>query len=310
MSTSPPTTRTASSPVPARIPGRRTPTRRAVQRRDQFKAFLDHAMRLGAGRIATGTMPARGGARNATTIRIAQGLDPLKDQSHSCTLSQAQLAGRCSRSANCPRPGAPHRRTGNRPAEREEEGLDRHLLHRRAAVPRVPQSLPRQPARPDRTTAAADRRARRPVLLHARPAQGHRHRRAQGTRLRPRAAASTSPGSWRARTWRNTLVVVQGATRTLASGRCAPTMQLGGGTPPAAGGYGARRYRQADAPCAFEADTSRDFTLRFDEPQWAVDAGAIGGALRRRGVPGRQGDRAGDRLTRPPHCGRPRSMVQ
>jgi tRNA-specific 2-thiouridylase len=46
------------------------------------------------------------------------------------------------------------------------------------------------------------------------------------------------------------------------------------GTPPAAGGYGAKtRYRQADAPCAFDAASARDFTLRFDEPQWAVTPG-------------------------------------
>jgi tRNA-specific 2-thiouridylase len=45
------------------------------------------------------------------------------------------------------------------------------------------------------------------------------------------------------------------------------------GTPPPAGGYGAKtRYRQADAPCRFEAGAG-DFALHFDTPQWAVTPG-------------------------------------
>ena len=46
---------------------------------------------------------------------------------------------------------------GGGPAEPRQEGLDRHLLHRRAAVPRVPQPLPaaRRPARWSRRRAGA-----------------------------------------------------------------------------------------------------------------------------------------------------------
>ena len=57
----------------------------------KFKAFLDHAMRLGAGRIATGHY-ARVRERDGH-FELLKGLDPLKDQSYFLhRLNQAQLA--------------------------------------------------------------------------------------------------------------------------------------------------------------------------------------------------------------------------
>ena len=74
-------------------------------------------------------------------------------------------------------------RTGraDRAAECAKEGLDRHLLHRRAALPRVPQSLSADEAWPDPDARRDGRRTRRrhahgPRVLHARSAQGNRHR--------------------------------------------------------------------------------------------------------------------------------------
>jgi tRNA-specific 2-thiouridylase len=64
----------------------------------KFKAFLDHAMRLGAERIATGhyarvrERPAEGGSA-AGTFELLKGLDASKDQSYFLhRLTQAQLA--------------------------------------------------------------------------------------------------------------------------------------------------------------------------------------------------------------------------
>ena len=69
----------------------------------KFKAFLDHAMRLGAEKIATGHY-ARVRERDGA-LRAAKGLDPTKDQSYFLhRLTQAQLRRRCSRSASCTRP--------------------------------------------------------------------------------------------------------------------------------------------------------------------------------------------------------------
>jgi tRNA-specific 2-thiouridylase len=56
----------------------------------KFKAFLDHAMRLGADKIATSTTP---GARSERPLPAAQGPGPLKDQSYFLhRLNQAQLS--------------------------------------------------------------------------------------------------------------------------------------------------------------------------------------------------------------------------
>jgi tRNA-specific 2-thiouridylase len=46
------------------------------------------------------------------------------------------------------------------------------------------------------------------------------------------------------------------------------------GVPPTAGVLAAKtRYRQADAPCTFEALGDADFALSFTDPQWAVTPG-------------------------------------
>ena len=89
----------------------------------KFKAFLDHAMRLGAGKIATGHY-ARVRERDDGTVELLKGLDPLKDQSYFLhRLTQAQLAKTLFPVGELPKTeGAPHRRR-DRPAEREEEGL-------------------------------------------------------------------------------------------------------------------------------------------------------------------------------------------
>jgi tRNA-uridine 2-sulfurtransferase len=64
----------------------------------KFKAFLDHAMRMGAGRIATGhyarvrEVPSAGGRRGGARVQLLRGVDASKDQSYFLhRLTQAQL---------------------------------------------------------------------------------------------------------------------------------------------------------------------------------------------------------------------------
>jgi tRNA-specific 2-thiouridylase len=46
------------------------------------------------------------------------------------------------------------------------------------------------------------------------------------------------------------------------------------GHPPEAAALAAKtRYRQADAPCRFEAEDNQGFALDFTDPQWAVTPG-------------------------------------
>jgi tRNA-specific 2-thiouridylase len=99
-------------------------------------------------------------------------------------------------------------------------------------------------------------RARGPELLHPGPAQGHGHRRREGKGA-PGAAASTSPGSWRARTWPPTRCMWCRATTT--PGCCAlpwwPTIASWvDGRRRSGGCVGAKtRYRQADAACQVDS---------------------------------------------------------
>ena len=150
----------------------------------KFRAFLDHAMRLGAEKIATGHY-----AQDPTgcdQLLQGQGRGEGPELFPAPPDAGAALArdvpGRRAEEIR----GAPHRARG-RAAEPRQEGLDRHLLHRRAAVPRVPQPLSAEGSRADRRREGQDRRrAHRPRLLHDRPAQRHRHRRCAG-----------EPGTWR-----------------------------------------------------------------------------------------------------------------
>ena len=248
----------------------------------KFKAFLDHAMRLGAEKIATGHY-ARVRFNEATRPpRAAQGPRPGKDQSYFLhRLNQAQLA------QTLFPVGELHKTEVRRIADEiglpnaKQEGLDRHLLHRRAAVPRVPQPLPGPRAGPDpgRPRPHA-RRARRPVLLHAGPAPGPRHRRREGQSARSAAAATTRRGSSRARTSpTNTLCVVQGHDHPVAAvaPRSTPTTRAGSRARRRRPARSAAktRYRQADAACRLAPRTApmAHSACDFAEPQWAVTPG-------------------------------------
>ena len=114
----------------------------------KFKAFLDHALRLGAEKHRH--RPLRARARSRRPLRAAEGPGPGQGPELLPAPADAGPAGPHAvpggRAAEDR--GAPHRRR-DRPAQREEEGLHRHLLHRRAAVPRVPQPLPAARARSD-----------------------------------------------------------------------------------------------------------------------------------------------------------------
>ncbi len=108
----------------------------------KFKAFLDHAMSLGAETIATGHYARVRQADNGR-FELLKALDPTKDQSYFLhRLNQAQLSRTLFPLGEMPKTRGARDRRRDRAAQREEEGFHRHLLHRRAAVPRVPQPLP------------------------------------------------------------------------------------------------------------------------------------------------------------------------
>ena len=149
----------------------------------KFKAFLDHAMRLGADHIATGHYArvrracrrTRAVAERPPTRRRTRATFSIDSRRPSSRTSVFPL-GEMNKTDVRALAGA------HRLAKRAEEGFDRDLLHRRATVSRVSQPL------------SADEAGTDP---HARPAttQGRRGRRPTS------ASRSTRWGSARASAW-------------------------------------------------------------------------------------------------------------
>jgi tRNA-uridine 2-sulfurtransferase len=236
----------------------------------KFKAFLDHAMRLGAEKIATGHY-ARVRER-AGRFELLKGLDPAKDQSYFLhRLTQAQLArsmfpvGELKKTevrriaAEIGLPNAKKKDStgicfiGERPFR---EFLNRYLSH--APGPMLDER---------------GREVGRHVGLSF-YTLGQR----QGLGIGGVKHGGGEHAPWyvaRKDVARNVLHVVQGhdhpwlLSPTLTAADCS----WAAGTPPPPGRYAAKtRYRQADAACtlALQGD---GFRLDFDEPQWAVTPG-------------------------------------
>jgi tRNA-uridine 2-sulfurtransferase len=236
----------------------------------KFKAFLDHALRLGAEKIATGHY-ARVRER-AGRFELLKGLDPAKDQSYFLhRLTQAQLSrtlfpvGELKKTevrriaAEIGLPNAKKKDStgicfiGERPFR---DFLDRYLS--RAPGP----------------------------MLDERGREVGRHVGLSFYTLGQRQGlgiGGVKHGGGEHRPWyvagkdlqRNVLRVVQGHEhpallyRSLLADDCSWVA----GAPPPAGALAAKaRYRQADAPCRHTPLDSR-FELQFEQAQWAVTPG-------------------------------------
>jgi tRNA-specific 2-thiouridylase len=236
----------------------------------KFKAFLDHALKLGAEHIATGhyARVRQAGAR----FELLRGLDPAKDQSYFLhRLNQAQLArtlfpiGHLRKTevrriaAEIGLPNAKKKDStgicfiGERPFR---EFLNRYL-----------------PLKPGPILDAEGRRVGEHVGL-AFYTLGQR----KGIGIGGMRGASTEP--WfvaRKDIETNTLWVVQGHDHPwLMSDRLtALDAAWVAGEPPAPGTRLAAktRYRQSDAGCTVTSVAGGRFELLFDAPQWAVTPG-------------------------------------
>jgi tRNA-uridine 2-sulfurtransferase len=241
----------------------------------KFKAFLDHAMRLGAEKIATGhyaRVRERGGA-----FQLLKGLDPLKDQSYFLhRLTQPQLAKTMFPVGELPKTevrriaaeiGLPNAKKkdstgicfiGERPFR---EFLNRYLANTPG------------PILDDRQRKVGEHVGLSFYTLGQRKGIG-----IGGLKERGAAKGGSEHEPWfvaRKDMARNTLYVVQGHDHPwlLADGLRADDLSFVAGHPPAAGRIAAKtRYRQADAPCEIRPGDG-SFSLHFDEPQWAVTPG-------------------------------------
>jgi tRNA-specific 2-thiouridylase len=239
----------------------------------KFKAFLDHAVRLGAHKIATGHYARV--RECAGRFELLKGFDPAKDQSYFLhRLNQPQLSrtlfpvGELNKTevrrlaAEIGLPNAKKKDStgicfiGERPFR---EFLNRYLSHAPGPI--------------------EDERGK-PLGKHVGLSfytLGQRQGLGIGG-VKGRGDVHGAHAPWfvaRKDSHRNALVVVQGHEH--------PALQYGAltaddvswtsGAPPASGRYAAKtRYRQTDAACSLALQDG-GFALTFDEAQWAVTPG-------------------------------------
>ncbi len=236
----------------------------------KFKAFLDHAMRLGADHIATGHYARV--RQHAGRFEVLKGLDPAKDQSYFLhRLNQAQLSrtlfpvGELHKTevrriaAEIGLPNAKKKDStgicfiGERPFR---EFLNRYLSHE-----------------PGPMLDEHGREVGRHVGLSF-YTLGQR----QGLGIGGVGEGGGVHAPWYVAhkdVAHNTLHVVQGHGHAWLQSPWLEADDLSwvAGAPPPAGTLAAKtRYRQADAACRFEPAAGR-FRLDFTQPQWAVTPG-------------------------------------
>ncbi len=239
----------------------------------KFKAFLDHALRLGAESIATGHY-ARVRERDGC-FQLLKGLDPAKDQSYFLhRLNQQQLSR-----THFP-VGELHKTEVRRlaaeiglPNARKKDSTGICFIGERPFREFLQRYLSQEPG-PIR--ADDGREIGRHVglsfyTLGQRQGLGIGGLKSGGGLHEPWYVARKDMAT-------HTLWVVQGHDHPwlLSSRLVADDLSWVSGAPPGAGAYGAKaRYRQADAACALEwSSGSPDaVTLKFATPQWAVTPG-------------------------------------
>jgi len=241
----------------------------------KFRSFLDHALMLGADRIATGHYARVRQAAGAGTWELLRGLDEAKDQSYFLhRLNQAQLARTIFPVGHLPKPivRAIARRIGLPNAAKKDstgicfigerpfrEFLARYLAHRPGPI--------REPG----GRVLGEHVGLSFYTLGQRKGIG-----VGGSR-------AGNGDAWyvaRKEMASNTLWVVQGHDHPWLLSDALEAMDvhwISGTAPEALAVLSAKtRYRQADASCGFRTGTqsaSERFELAFPQPQWAVTPG-------------------------------------
>ncbi|RYF81783.1 MAG: tRNA 2-thiouridine(34) synthase MnmA [Comamonadaceae bacterium] len=246
----------------------------------KFKAFLDHAIRLGAQKIATGHYARVRHNVGTGLYELLKGLDPAKDQSYFLhRLNQAQLS-----KALFP-VGELHKTEVRRiateinlpvAAKKDSTGICfigerpfREFLNR--YISKAP-----GPIRDARGRVLGEHHGLSFYTLGQRQGLGIGGVKEKGAQ---RGGGEHAP--WfvaRKDVEKNTLWVVQGHDHPwlLSQALRADDASWVAGAPPATGDYGIKtRYRQADAPGALRAEGAQAFRLDFppQQPQWAVTPG-------------------------------------
>jgi tRNA-specific 2-thiouridylase len=244
----------------------------------KFKAFLDHAMRLGAEKIATGHYArVRQNPQNGL-FELLKGLDPAKDQSYFLhRLNQAQL------SKTLFPVGELHKTEVRRiadeiglPNARKKDSTGICFIGERPFRDFLNRYISKEPGpiKDEKGRTIGQHVGLSFYTLGQRQGLGIGGLKARGAQ---KGGGEHAP--WfvaRKDMQTNTLWVVQGHAHPwlLSLRLTAQDASWVAGAPPAASALAAKtRYRQADADCQLDQATADTFALRFDEPQWAVTPG-------------------------------------
>jgi tRNA-specific 2-thiouridylase len=244
----------------------------------KFKAFLDHAMRLGAEKIATGHY-ARVRLNEASgKHELLKGLDPAKDQSYFLhRLNQAQL------SKTLFPVGELHKTEVRRiadeiglPNAKKKDSTGICFIGERPFRDFLNRYISKEPGpiKNPKGHTIGEHVGLSFYTLGQRQGLGIGGIKAKGAQ---RGGGDHNP--WfvaRKDLDNNTLWVIQGHDHPwlLSENLSALNASWVAGTPPAPQSVGAKtRYRQADAPCTVQADGPATFALQFPQAQWAVTPG-------------------------------------
>ena len=262
----------------------------------KFKAFLDHALSLGADFIATGHYARLEGAPPGR--RLLKALDGNKDQSYFLyRLNQRQIANALFPLGELPKPRVRElARQAGIPVAEKKDSTGICFIGERPFREFLQRYLPTRPG--DMVTPEGQVMGRHQGLMY--------HTLGQRKGLGIGGVKGAEDGV----PWfvagknleRNELVVVQGHDHPLLLSRQLRAADLSWvGEPPRAGGrYTAKtRYRQQDAGCVVEAVEQDRLVLRFDDAQWAVTPGqsvvvyegdvCLGGGIIQASAPDKEG---------------------
>ena len=244
----------------------------------KFKAFLDHAMSLGADHIATGHYARVRSVQSAAGPRfeLLKALDHTKDQSYFLhRLNQAQLSRTLFPLGEIPKSEVrriAHELNLSNAAKKDSTGIC--FIGERPFREFLNRYLPTKPG-PILTESGKQVGKHHGLSFYT---LGQRKGLGIGGVKGHQHADGTGPVWYAARKdlANNALYVVEGHDHPwlLSGALSADQASWVSGVAPAAGGYAAKtRYRQADAPCALSKATSEVFDLSFTDPQWAVTPG-------------------------------------
>jgi len=244
----------------------------------KFKAFLDHAMRLGAEKIATGHYARVRLDEGTGRHELLKGLDPTKDQSYFLhRLNQAQL------SKTLFPVGELHKTEVRRiadeiglPNAKKKDSTGICFIGERPFREFLNRYISKEPGpiKDERGRTLGEHQGLSFYTLGQRQGLGIGGVKARGAQ---RGAGDHSP--WfvaRKDMEKNTLWVVQGHDHPwlLSQALMADDASWVAGVAPFAGAYAAKsRYRQTDAACTLAAGANGAFALDFPEAQWAVTPG-------------------------------------